>query len=329
MAESTFIKSAKYVSLGLAALEHRALLPNIFHKVSGDSFRYAKDDTLTWKTGRVTTARDYEWRTRTAPIVLDKIGQTTVDIKLNTHIYQGVPVTDEQATLDIENFARDIVVPQTEALVDRAEGKVMQGLRSADFKTPLPEVYENDDPYRWALRVRALLNSQGAPRQGRYLLVGANVENWLLGSDRIAPANATPETSRAVRDAVLGRMAGFDIVPVPALLDNEVFAVTSDALVVANVAPTVPRGVVDGAIRSYRGWSLRHIFSYDGSYLQDGSVLSTFMGVNSVNDELQVQRNSETKMPELVLDSNGDPIPTGKNVRGAMGTLTEGDRPAA
>lgn len=328
MAEHTFIKSAKYVSLGLAALQHQALLPNIFKKISGDSFRYAKDDTVTWKTGRVTTARDYEWRTRTSPIVLDKIGQTSVDIKLDTHLYQGVAVTDEQLTLDVASFASDIVVPQVEALVTRAEGKVIQGLRAADFKTPIPQFYESDDPYQWALKVRALLNSQGAPRGGRYLLVGAEVENWLLGSDRIAPATATPETSRAVRDAVLGRMAGFEIVPVPALQDKEVFAVTSDALVIANVAPTVPRGVVDGALRSYQGWSLRHIFSYDGSYLQDGSILSTFLGVNSVNDELQVQRNATTKLPELVLDENGDPIPTGKNVRGAMGTLTAGDRPA-
>lgn len=326
MAEHTFIKSEKYVSLGLAALETRALLPNIFKKIGGDSFKHAKDDTLTWRTGRVTTARDYEWRSRTAPIILDKIGQTVVDIKLDTHIYQGVAVTDEQMTLDVENFTRDIVVPQVDALADRAEGKVLVGLRNADFKTPLPDFYEDDDPYKWAIRVRSLLNSQGAPRAGRYLLVGAAVEAWLLMSDRIAPPGATPETSRAVREASLGRLAGFDIIPVPLLDDNEVFAVTSDALIIANVAPTVPRGAVDGAVRSYRGWNLRHIFDMDSNYLQDTSILSTFMGVNSVNDELETERDDQG-LPRLKVDAEGNPVPTGKNVRGATGTLTEGERP--
>lgn len=329
MAEHTFIKSEKYVGLGLAALEQFALLPNIFKRISGDSFRYAKDDTVHWTTGRVTTARDYEWRTRTAPIILDKIGQTRVNISLDTHIYQGVAVTNEQRTMDVRSFATEIVQPQVQALINRAEGKVVMGLRAADFKTPLPAVYENDDPYQWALRVRALLNSQGAPRAGRYLLVGANVENWLLRTERIAPPGSTPETSRAVRDAVLGRMADMDIVPVPALEDNEIFAVTRDALAIANVAPVKPEGVVDGAIRRYNNWSLLHTYNYDPSYQQNTSVLSTFMGVSSVNDELQVQRNATTKLPELVLDAEGNPIPTGKNVRGAKGTLTVGDRPAA
>jgi len=327
MAEHTFIKSEKYVSLGLAALDQFALLPNIFKRISGDSFRYAKDDTVTWTTGRVTTARDYEWRTRTAPIVLDKIGQTKVSISLDTHIYQGVAVTNEQRTLDVRSYATEIVQPQVEALVNRAEGKVVVGLRSADFKSPLPTVYEDSDPFTWALAVRKLLNANGAPKTGRYLLVGAAVENWLLSSQRIVPDGSTPENNRAVREASLGRIADMTIVPVPALEDYEIFAVTSDALAIANVAPVVPEGVVDGAVRRYRNWSLLHTYNYDPSYQQNTSVLSTFMGVSSVNDELQVQRNATTKLPELVLDENGDPVPTGKNVRGAKGTLTEGPAP--
>lgn len=327
MAEHTIIKSDKYVSLGLTALDQFALLPNIFKRISGDSFKYAKDDTISWVTGRVTTARDYEWRTRTAPIILDKIGQTKTQIALDTHLYQGVAVTNEQRTMDIRSFATEIVRPQVEALITRAEGKIVVGLRAANFKTALPAVYESDDPYTFALGVRKILNANGAPKRGRYLLVGADVENWLLSSDRIAGVNTTPETSRAVREAVIGALAGLTIVPVPALEDNEIFAVTSDALVVANVAPVTPDGAIDSALRRERNWSLLHTYSYDPNYQQNLSVLSTFMGVSSVNDELQVQRNATTKLPELVLDAEGNPIPTGKNVRGAKGTLTAGARP--
>ncbi|HLU28505.1 MAG TPA: hypothetical protein VKZ65_08710 [Glycomyces sp.] len=327
MAEHTFIKSEKFVSLGLSAINQLALLPNIFRRISGDSFKYAKDDTIQWTTGRVTVARDYEWRTRTAPVILDKIGQTKVDIKLDTHLTQGVPLTNEQRTMDIENLATEVVQPQVEALVTRAEGKVVLGLRAADFKTPLPTLYNDTDPYDWAISVRRILNAQGAPTAGRYLLVGAGAEDRLLRSERIVAPNMTPETSRAVREAVIGDLANFTIVPVPALEDNEIFAVTRDALVVANVAPVKPDGAIDSAQRRARNWSLLHTYSYDYSYQQNVSMLSTFLGVNSVNDELQIQRNPQTKLPELVLDANGDPVPTGKNVRGAKGTFVDSNAP--
>lgn len=328
MAEHTFLKSEKYVTLGLAALDQLALLPNIFKRISGDAFKYARNDTITWTTGRVTTARDYTWRDRVGPIILDKIGQTETDIKLDKHIYQGVAVTNEQRTMDVKSMAAEVIAPQVEALVAKAEGKVILGLRAADFKSPLPAVYENTDPWKWALRVRALLNAQGAPRGNRKLLVGAAAENWLLNSDRIVPATATPETSRAVREAVIGRIAEFDIVPVPALEDDEIFAVTSDALVIANVAPQPPEGAVSSAMLRERGWGLLHTYNYDWAYQQNTSVLSTFLGVNSVNDELKVRRNPQTKLPELELDDEGNPQHTGKNVRGATGRLLEGNDPA-
>lgn len=327
MAEHTFIKSEKYVQLGLAALDQFALLPNLFQRISGDAFKYAKDDTIQWTTGRVTAARDYEWRTRTAPIVLDKIGQTKVDIKLDTHIYQGVPLTNEQRTLDVKSLALEVVKPQVEALITKAEGKIITGLRAADFKTALPTLYTDTDPYTWALAVRKILNTQGAPRGGRQILCGADAENQLLSTDRIAPANATPETSRAVRDALLGRIAGMDIIPVPALEDNEIIVVTRDAMVIANVAPERPDGAIDSAQRRAKAWSLLHTYNYDYQYQQNASVLSTFLGVNSVNDELEVARNAQTKLPELVLDANGDPKPTGKNVRGARGLFVDTPAP--
>ena len=325
--EHQFIKSTKYVNLGLAALSKRAVLPNVFKKIGGGVFAHALNDTITWRTNRVTRARDYEWRTRTAPIILDRITQTVVDIKLDTHIYQGVPLTDEQMTLDVANFATEIVSPQVDALIDRAESKVMLGLRNADFKTPLPAFYESDDPYRWALNARAILNSNAAPKD-RVILAGAGVEAWLLQSQRVASQLATIENSNAIREATLGRLAGMDIIVSPALMDDEVYVVTRDALIIANVAPSVPRGVTDGARARYQGWDLRHIFQYDKDYLQDASVLSTFLGVNSVNDELEWERDATSGMWQIKLDgTTGEPIATGKNVRGTKGTLLAGNRP--
>jgi len=329
MAQHTFIKSEKYVNLGIAALEFQAVLPNLFRRISGDTFKHAKDDTVQWTTQRVTTARDYEWRTRTAPIILDKIGQTKVDIKLDTHLVQGVPITNEERTMDIRNLATEVVAPQVGAIVTRAEGKVLIGLRRADFKNPLPTLYADSDPYDWALDVRKVLNRQGTPKAGRMVLVGAGAEHRLLRSDRITPPGATPENNVAVREAKLGRIAGLDIVQLDSLEDDEIIAVTPDALVVANVAPEQPDGAIDSANRTYNNWGLLHTYDYDQSYQQNASVLSTFLGVNSVNDELEVVRNAQTKLPELKLDEEGNPIATGKNVRGARGVYVDTAAPAA
>ena len=318
--ENTYIKREKFATLGLAALDRFAFLPNIFRMRDASMFANAKNDTVTWTTRRVTDAREYEFRTRTAPIVYDTIGQTSVSITLDKHIYSAVPITDEERFFDVESSAEDYLIPQIEAVVKMAEEKVMLGLREASFKAAPPDYSTTDDPYLWGLDVRRILNEQGTPAGGRVVLVGTEVEQWLLTSERLAPVTATPESSRVVREATLGKMAGLTFLTCPMLKLKEYYAVTPDTLMLANAAPLVTSGMTGFRLNNGK-WSLRHVSSYVNDWLQEGSIFSTFMGVSSVNDELETEKDLNGFI-RYVRDEDGNPIATGKNVRGMKGEIT-------
>jgi len=312
---NTYIKAEKYAALAVGALDLKAVLPQVFTKFDGGAFVGAEDDTVTFKLPGVTQARDYEWRTRTNPIVLDKIGRTKISIKLDTHTYSAVPITDEELTLDLSNFALEILNPQLVAVLERLEGKVMAGLRAAPFKVTNLAAAAADDPYDKALDWAQVLDDQHTPADGRKLLLGSNAWKWLMKSDSLVKYDPSQAQS-AYRRATSGEIAGFEVVKSSRLAPNEIFAVHPTALVVANVAPENPDGATYSARQQYAGYGVRVLKDYDPNFLRDRSVVSTFTGVNSVNDEYQTDANG------LVLDADGNPQITGKNVRGAKGTFT-------
>lgn len=318
--QNTYIKARKFAAMIVGALARDSVLPMAFTRYAGSGFVGAQDDTVNFKLPGITTARDYEWRTRTAPIVLDMIGRTTVDIKLDTHLYNAVPITDEENTLDLTDFGSEVLTPQVVAVRERAEMKTVKALRALPFKTTDLDASGTDDPYSFGLYAKGVLDRQGTPRGNRTLLVGTNVQNWIMESDRIQKMDPN-QTGTAFREATVARMAGFNIVDGGQLLGvNEIHAVHPSAMVIANVSPDVPRGAVWGAKASHQGFNMRIIRDYDSSFARDRSFVSTFAGWSSVNDEYEFTGEGVDR--ELVLDDEGNPVVTGKNVRGARGVFT-------
>lgn len=314
---NTYIKATKYANLAVAALWRDSVLTNTVTRTDGSAFRGALDDTITFKMPGVTVARDYEWRTRVNPIVLDKIGRTVISIKIDTHTYNAIPITDEELTLDLENFGREILVPQAEALVKRLDSKIAAALRAAPFKTTTLDAAEATDtnPYKWALKAAALLDAQGTPRSGRQLIVGGNPWVWLMTSEQLVKMDPSAATT-AYREAVAGRLAGFDIVTAQDVGANEIFAVHPSWAVLANIAPANPDGATYSAQANYGGYGVRVMKDYDPNFLRDRSILSTFTGIATVLDELKFLNG------EPDLDAEGNPQYTNKSVRGARGTFT-------
>jgi hypothetical protein len=312
---NTYIKPKRYAELAVAALDYSSVLPMAFTRYDGGNFVGAENDTVTFRLPGVTQARDYEWRTRTNPIVLDKIGRTSIAITLDTHTYSAIPITDEELTMDLTSFASEVLDPQLTAVVDRLEGKVMAALRAAPFATTNLNAASADDPFVKALAWNKALNLQHTPKAGRKLLVGANVAEWIAKSESLLKYDADA-AANAYRNASLGRIANFDVIESDRLTANEIFAVHPSALVIANVAPGNPDGATYSYRTRFRGFGVRVLKDYDPNFLRDRSVVSTFTGISSVNDQYQTDANG------IVLDVNGDPTKTGLNVRGAKGTFT-------
>ena len=80
-----------------------------------------------------------EWRTRTNPIVLDDIAETSVPVVLDSHPYSAVAVTDEELTLDIADFGVQVLNPRYQQCFlnrQKVESLVAAAIEGAPYDPP-------------------------------------------------------------------------------------------------------------------------------------------------------------------------------------------------
>lgn len=282
-------KPEKVVEFFLAMLQRELVLPEFITTVGDDFFVGAKDDTVTLRIpGLLATARDYQWRTRTADIQFDDIeGGAAVTVKLDTHSYSATELTDEHMTLDLVDFGTEVLAPQVAAVTNRFEAKVVAGLRGANTKHNL--TFDGaDDPHLVALEARRRMDAEKvAPVNGRTFLVGSDIAAQWLASDRLSRNDSigVDGANNAVREHTIGRLAGAPVVESASLNPGEGFYIHKTGVVMGSVAPKVPRGAVQGARLSRRGYAVRWIQDYYANRLVDRSIVSAFLGINDVRDE--------------------------------------------
>lgn len=285
---NVFLKPEKIVATGLGILSRELVLGNLFTKLTKEDFKGAKDDTVSFRVPAVLTAREYGWRNdRSSPIVLDELTETKVDVVLNHDFYSAVKVTDEQLTLDITNFGTQVLAPQLRAVGEKAESLIADTLAAASYGTEIDFIEggtgKTGDPYLVAVEARKHLNKSNVPQSGRFLLLGADVEAAFLASDKLVKVNESGSES-ALRDAIIGRIAGFNVVVSNSIDPGAAYAAHATALVLGTVAPDNPAGATKSAAQSYQGWGMRWLQDYDPTILSDRSVVSTFAGATAVAD---------------------------------------------
>jgi hypothetical protein len=312
-------KAKKVVQMALAVQAKQSIVPYLTTRIPDGAFVGAEGDTVTLNVGGLrAVARDYEWRTRTSPIVMDDIqGEGALAFKLDTHLVSATGLTLEQLTLDEINLFRDVVGPQSEAVAGQAEVKVLAKFATIPWKRTM-EITADTDPHLAAVEARRLLNADKvAPTSNRVYLIGSDVEAAWLASDRLSKYDSTgQEGTPALRDAIIGKLAGTPVVSLPDLAPDFIWYGHKSALAMATVAPVVPRGAHDGAQSSLRGFAGTWIADYDSQFGRDRCYYHAFMGLTDVRDERKANGD--------LLDPTGENYATAKNVRGVGITFTGG-----
>jgi len=285
---NTFLKPETIARTGLGLLRRELILPRLVTRLGIDEFRGAKNDTVNVRVPARLTAREYEWRTRIAPIELDNIEETSIPVALTEHPYSAVAVTDEELTLDIESFAVQVLNPQILAVAEALEAAIAAAIEGATYAVEIPYEETEDGAsaafYRALVDARKALNDAHVPASERFVALGSSVEAAVLKEDAFRKVNESGSTD-ALREAVIGRAAGFTIIGnVQGLSPDFAVAGHKSAFAFANVAPEVPSGVTTGASTVFDGLAMRWIRDYDPNYLRDRSVVSSFAGAASVED---------------------------------------------
>lgn len=263
--------------------------------VKAEEFVNALDDTVTLRVPARRVAKTRTLRGGT-PLDIDDSNEFAIPVQLTTDVYNGAPITDEELDLDIQDFAAQVLVPQVRAVAEGIEDQIVAEILGATYAAPL--TLNESDPWKTAVAARKALNDNDVPKGNRTLLVGSGVEAALLESDRFVKAESIGADSAesALREAMIGRVAGFTVLQSNAVPEDEAYAYTRSAFVLAGRTPKVPQGAsfgqdvplsrAEGAQvgASMGGLSARWVMDYDSVNARDRSFTSTWVGTATVED---------------------------------------------
>lgn len=289
------LTAARISALAVELLGRQLVLVATVSRVPGRDFSGPSGGAVTLRVPVPRTARVQE--TPGSPIVFDAISETPVTCTVN-HVYDGVRVTDEDMSLSVENFARQFLVPQTEAVARRGEqflSDVMNDL-DADLYFPADTVdladWDEKGYEDRILEAGELLDQNDVPAGDRYMAVSPYVARRVLRVDKFTRVDASGERT-ALRQAMLGDLYGFRFVKSNNLAPGRAVAYHTSAFAFGTLSPVAPAGVVESATAEDGGVAMRAIRQYNPSILSEESVISTFVGATEVDDARRVVIDSE------------------------------------
>lgn len=274
----TVLTAQGIANVSIALLNRQLVLPRTVTPIPGAEFAGANGDTVTVRVPQPSAARTQA--SAGATITYDDVDEVPVDVTLS-HLYHAKLVSDQELSLQLEDFARQITRVQTAAVATRAENllaTVMNGIAS-DIEVAV----DGSDVDGAVLQARETLVRADVPQSGLWLAASPEFATFILATDEMKDASASGSPS-ALRDAVIGRYRGFNVVESAGLTAGHAVAYHESGFAFANRVPVVPRGVNDSATSNEGGVGLRQIFQYVPDKLSDASVVSTFAGAAAVTD---------------------------------------------
>jgi hypothetical protein len=284
---NTIIKAGQIVDAAILLLNRELVLPRTVWRQPDAEFRGALNDTVTLRVPAMLTSRSRTMRSSSA-LQADTLAETSVPVQLTDHVYSLLNLSDEELTLDIINFSRQVLAPQMQAVAEGMEDVVADTLSAATVSDDQELSFgDSDDPYEVLVDAGAVLSHLKVPKSERFCVCGTNVEAALLKTDKFVKVNESG-TSEALREATISRAAGFTIIGSLALDPDEAFAYHRTAVAFANVAPALPDGAVMKARNSLDGLAMRFIKDYNPTNSTgpvDRSLVDAFVGAASVEQD--------------------------------------------
>ena len=283
---NTFVKPSEVVDAANLLLQREIVLPRTVRSMPESNFVGALNDTVTRRIPATLAARTRTMRSTTG-LTADDLAESSVPVVLDEHIYSLLNLTDEQLKLDIVDLSRQVLQPQMRAVAEGLENVIAAAIAGATLTGGSVAMAEGtDEPYKVAVAARKALNDLDVPRSGRILLLGSAVEAAFLNDDRLSKVNESGSSS-ALRDAIIGRVAGFTVLGSNAIGENEAYAYHPDAFVFVSAAPMVPAGASEGATVTNEGFSMRYLRDYNPTNSTgpvDRSLVDSFVGCSSTDD---------------------------------------------
>jgi hypothetical protein len=250
-------------------------------------------------------------------LIVSDLTEQTIDVKIDRHPYNLVHLTDEEETLDIENFASQVLARQINSLSRRLERNVSELIINAPYDAT--HVGGADSLYEAIVHADTSLNEEEIPMEDRFLVVGSRFEEALRLDERLIRTDSQGSFAEdALQRARLGMIAGYNILVSHFLPKSAAYLFHRTAFAVVSRPPRAPYAGAPavGATASTDGaYALRWIGDWDMDAQTDRSLIDTFYGDAVIEDP----DKGLIRAQQLVLEPTALTTPATATVTAAAG----------
>jgi hypothetical protein len=288
---NTLITPGTIARVGLATLYNNTVLAGLVWRDFDPDFTGKQGDTITIRKPAVFAAQDFN---RATGIVLQTINEGSVPLKLDHLADVSFPVTSEELTLNIDDFSNRLLTPAMEAIVAKVDTAIGEAAVDAAHGpggggTAVMDAKASDV----MIEAREKLTTNKLPLTNRYAVLSPAGTSVALKDPLFVEADTSGSTD-ALREANVGRVFGINTYESQTFgygpgdvgkADGVAFHQT--AITLASRALQAPMGVSAGqvAIESYKGLTLRVVYSYDQKYKQDIISVDFLYGIAATRPE--------------------------------------------
>jgi len=284
----SFLKPTVVVDTAIKLLQREIILPQLVWLNGIGDFAGKYQDTITIRVPARTVAHRRSLRGTGAArnLVTEDLTENAIPVTLDHDVYHAVALTDEELTLDIYDFAGQVLNRQIRAVAEDLENGLADTIAGANYSQNNMIVNATTSTMWEAIvDARRKLNDKYVDRNGRVLVVGSAVEAAFLKDDTFKRYDSTGDSpNSALRDATIGQVAGLNVVVSDALMHGDAYMFHPTAFIMATRPPAAPRGANFTSAASAAGLAIRWLMDYDYSATTDRSLVDTFVGYQSVVD---------------------------------------------
>jgi hypothetical protein len=192
---------------GLHILEENMVMASLVHRDFSNEIANYGDVVNTRRPGTFSTKR----KTDSDSIVLQDAAATNVQVPLDQHMYVSFTIKDGEASKSFQELVDIYLLPGMMGIargVDRAIlGAVPQFLTNKVGKLGELSALNAKD---YLLEAREVMNENLAFPESRNCVLAPSAETAMLKTEMFLKANERGDNGRALREAALGRVLGFD-----------------------------------------------------------------------------------------------------------------------
>jgi hypothetical protein len=297
-----FLTSAPISKLAIELLTRSLVLVNTVARVPGDEYGGPSGGTVTIRVPQPRTAN--EQSTPSATITLVDQDEWPVDVTLS-HIYDGIRVSDEDLSLKIEDFGRQVLRPQVAAVATAAENKLATAMNAltVDPVIEFAATASESDTRDVILAIREQMTDNDVPAGDRWVACAPDIVTRLLNIPELVRVDQSGSRT-ALRDAIVGRAYGLNFVESNAITDGTAVGYHSSGFGFGNRAPTSNTAGADSSTETENGVTLRHTLAFDATRLATISVVSTFAGAAAVPDS-DPDESGDPEYPRVIRVGTG------------------------